>query len=93
MAFMVGKGATTSHGGTIDQNPAGDPRYKAEGKETLVDGCSFVCPIHPAPGGGGRYSFTATGHAKSSSTKVLLEGDIAGCGAAAITNLSVTKSE
>ena len=90
---MCKLGDTTTHGGSITINPNGNPNIKVEGVEALADGAQFICPIHPTPSGGGTYSFTGTGKAKITGSNCLRDGDMAGCGAQAISSASKTYSD
>lgn len=79
---VITEGATTSHGGVISECV---PTFKIHGKGVHVDGMSHECPKCKKT-----VSAIASNHTKSILGKaIVLEGDLATCGASFIASQNV----
>jgi uncharacterized Zn-binding protein involved in type VI secretion len=79
-------GDTTSHGGTINVSNQ-DGTVKAEGKEVLVKGASFYCPVDD------RIAYIVSNlddDLKVNGKEVVLDGSVADCGATVIASSEKT---
>ena len=76
MANIACKSDPSNHGGTITNTNA-DGTVLAGGDEVAVDGATLVCPTH------GAQTIPASGATKTkvNGKLVLVDGDVAGCGA------------